>query len=52
MQKKVTPRKLVGTGNVGASRKGTTVSLSADGTLLAVGGPGDEGNVGATWIFI
>lgn len=42
--------KLVGTGNVGASAQGS-VALSADGNTLAVGGGGDDTNIGATWIF-
>ena len=43
---------LIGTGNVGDSRQGTSVSLSSsDGNTLAVGGRGDDGSVGATWIF-
>jgi hypothetical protein len=43
--------KLVGTGAVGASLQGFRVSLSDDGNTLAVGGPGDNGSIGATWIF-
>jgi hypothetical protein len=43
--------KLVGTGAVGASLQGSRVSLSDDGNTLAVGGPGDNGDQGATWIF-
>jgi hypothetical protein len=43
--------KLVGTGAVGASYQGTSVSLSADGNTLAIGGKWDNSNVGATWIF-
>jgi hypothetical protein len=43
--------KLVGTGAVGASYQGTSVSLSADGNTLAIGGSGDNSSVGATWIF-
>ena len=42
---------LVGTGNIGSSRAGWSVSLSSDGNTLAVGGRGDDGNIGATWIF-
>ena len=44
--------KLVGTESIGNSRQGTYVSLSGDGKTLAVGGPGDNGYKGATWIFI
>lgn len=43
--------KLVGTGNTGAPRQGTSVALSADGNTLAIGGPSDNGGQGATWIF-
>jgi hypothetical protein len=42
--------KLVGSGAIGASRQGTSVSLYGD--TLAVGGRGDNGFVGATWVFI
>lgn len=40
--------KLVGTGYVGTSWQGTAVALSADGNTLAVGGYGDDSNIGAT----
>lgn len=30
---------------------GTSVSFSLDGSLLAVGGSADSGNVGASWVF-
>jgi len=43
--------KLVGTGAVGISVQGESVSLSHDGDTLAVGGPVDNGSIGATWIF-
>ena len=43
--------KLVGTGAVGAANQGTAVSLSADGTIAAIGGSADDSNKGATWIF-
>ena len=47
--------KLVGTGVVAngnnAASQGQSVALSADGNTLAVGGPWDNGYVGATWIF-
>jgi gliding motility-associated-like protein len=42
---------LVGTGNTGGAQQGTSVSLSADGTTAMVGGPFDNGNVGAAWVF-
>jgi len=44
--------KLVGTGTVGLSFQGFNISLSADGSTLAIGGDNDNGNIGATWIFI
>jgi hypothetical protein len=43
--------KLVGSNAIGFSRQGTGLDLSADGNTLAVGGPNDNSNVGATWIF-
>ena len=43
--------KRVGTGATGAAQQGTAIALSADGTILAVGGPADNTNIGATWIF-
>jgi len=43
--------KLVGTGNTGAARQGTSVSLSADGNTAIVGGDGDNSNQGAAWVF-
>lgn len=30
---------------------GQSVSLSSDGSLLAVGGPSDNDDIGATWVF-
>jgi PKD repeat protein len=43
--------KLVGTGNIGNSRQGGSVSLSADGNTAISGGPGDSADYGAVWIF-
>ncbi len=43
--------KLIGTGAIGNAHQGYSVSLSADGNTLAVGGPYDNDEVGATWIF-
>ena len=43
--------KLVGPGYTGQSDQGSSVSLSADGSKLATGGPGDGSNLGAAWIF-
>jgi gliding motility-associated-like protein len=43
--------KLVGTGAVGAASQGRSVSLSADGNTALVGGPTDNSNVGAAWVY-
>ena len=43
--------KLVGTGNIGNSGQGKSISLSSDGKTLAVGGPGDDSQVGAVWMY-
>ena len=42
-------KKLVGTGAVGQSAP--SVALSADGNIVMVGGPNDNGGVGAAWVF-
>lgn len=43
--------KLVGSGALGNSFQGYSVSLSADGNIAIIGGYGDDGNKGAAWIF-
>lgn len=43
--------KLAGTGAVGTANQGSSVTLSADGNSAIVGGPGDNSNVGASWVF-
>ncbi|HMS86176.1 MAG TPA: hypothetical protein PKD12_21260 [Nitrospira sp.] len=43
--------KLVGTGAVGNAGQGFSVALSADGNTAVVGGGGDSGDVGATWVY-
>jgi hypothetical protein len=43
--------KVVGTGGVGSSNQGFSVSLSSDGNTALVGGVGDNANVGAAWVF-
>jgi hypothetical protein len=43
--------KLVGTGASGAAQQGAAVALSGDGNTAMVGGPTDEGQIGATWVF-
>src|SRR5262249_49067380 len=44
--------KLIGTGGVGASERGGSVALSADGNTALVGAPQDNSNTGAAWVFI
>jgi hypothetical protein len=43
--------KLVGTGAVGNAFQGNSVSLSADGNTAIVGGPADNSNAGAAWVW-
>ena len=43
--------KLVGTGAVGNAYQGLVVSLSADGNTAIEGGFGDNGDVGAAWVW-
>jgi hypothetical protein len=42
---------LVGAGAVGIAYQGISVALSADGNTAIVGGWGDNGGTGATWVF-
>jgi uncharacterized protein YdbL (DUF1318 family) len=44
--------KLVGTGTVGAAEQGYSVAISADGNTVIVGGPIDNSNIGAAWVFV
>jgi FG-GAP repeat len=44
--------KLVGDDESGASLFGTSVALSGTGNTALVGGPGDEGNTGAGWLYV
>ena len=44
--------KLVGIDGIGATFQGASCALSGDGTMLAVGGDGDNTSNGATWIFV
>ena len=44
--------KLVGIGSVGPPLRGTSVAISDDGNTIAVGGPSDNGGIGAVWIWI
>ena len=43
---------LIGSGEVGYPGQGFAVALSSDGTTAVVGGPGDDNNVGAVWVFV
>jgi len=43
--------RLTGAGEVGAGWFGESVALSAGGDTAVVGGPGDNGKVGAAWVF-
>jgi hypothetical protein len=44
--------KLVGSGGIGTAQQGISVALSADGNTAIVGGPYDNGNSGAAWVFV
>jgi len=44
--------KLVGSNYIGYSLQGYSVSLSSDASTLAIGGPGDGQNLGATWVWL
>jgi uncharacterized protein (TIGR03437 family) len=43
--------KLAGAGAVGAAWQGYALGLSADGSTLIEGGPSDNNNTGAAWVF-
>jgi hypothetical protein len=43
--------KLVGTGAIGAAGQGGPIALSSDGNTAMVGGPKDNNNSGAVWVF-
>jgi hypothetical protein len=43
--------KLVGTGAVGGSEQGYSVSISGDGNTAIVGGPFDNSQAGAAWVY-
>ena len=43
--------KLVGTGAVGTAEQGYSVALSADGNTAIVGGPDDNSDTGAAWVY-
>lgn len=41
----------MGNGLNGSPVQGTSIALSADGNTVIVGGPGDNSNAGAAWVF-
>ncbi len=43
--------KLLGTGSIGGANQGNSVALSADGSTVLIGGPGDNSQQGAAWAF-
>jgi hypothetical protein len=43
--------KLVGTGAAGAGSQGLSVALSGDGDTALIGGPFDNSDAGAAWVF-
>jgi uncharacterized protein (TIGR03437 family) len=43
--------KLVGNDAAGDAKAGASVALSGDGKTLIIGGPEDNGGIGAAWIF-
>ena len=43
--------KLIGAGAAGPAHQGGSVAISADGTTVIVGGPGDDSYAGAAWVF-
>jgi hypothetical protein len=43
--------KLAGTGAVGNAQQGSSVALSGDGKTAIVGGPGDNSQTGAVWVY-
>jgi hypothetical protein len=43
--------KLVGTGAIGDAGQGLSVALSGDGNTSIVGGPFDNGGIGAAWVY-
>jgi hypothetical protein len=44
--------KLVGPNAIGVAGQGFSVALSADSSWVIVGGPGDNGSIGAVWFFV
>ncbi len=44
--------KTAGGSSSGSPQQGTSVAVSADGNTVAIGGPTDDSNKGAVWIFV
>lgn len=44
--------KIIGTGYIGNAEQGRSISLSADGNTLLIGGEQDNSGIGAVWVFI
>jgi hypothetical protein len=45
-------QKIVPTGNIGNAHIGDSLQISADGLTVAVGGPTDNTDIGAVWIWV
>ncbi|HLJ44665.1 MAG TPA: IPT/TIG domain-containing protein [Bryobacteraceae bacterium] len=45
------PNELDGAGAIGSPQFGSSVAVSADGSTILVGGPGDDNGTGAAWVF-
>lgn len=43
---------LLGTGTIGGANQGASVAISGDGNTAVIGGPSDNSNAGAVWIFV
>jgi hypothetical protein len=43
--------KLIGASALGSAQQGYSVAISADGNTAIVGGPSDDMNVGAVWVY-
>lgn len=44
--------KIKGSGAIGAAKQGSSVSLSSNGTTGIIGGPSDNTNKGAFWVYV
>src|SRR6185503_6149156 len=42
---------ITGSGAIGSANQGYSVALSGDGNTAIIGGPNDNGNTGAAWVF-